>query len=161
MFTLVYSTTNLSLVRSRIYVTPKNDHLCAGSKAASHDTAYKFSVSICNVFYIFCVRRWRFNWWPRCHTGEVCVKSQPQSVSNGILLYHLIRCKWPVKKVSGGVLAWLSIWSKVQTCIWPSWCHCHSLSLASVKSRLILPFWYWLTRVVPDKAPLNGCSSSN
>ena len=29
--------------------------------------------------------------------------------------------------------------------------------LASVKSRLDLPFWYWLTRVVPDKAPLNGC----
>jgi len=30
----------------------------------------------------------------------------------------------------------------------PSWCHCHSLSLASVKSRLVLPFWYWLTRIV-------------
>jgi len=29
--------------------------------------------------------------------------------------------------------------------------HCHSLSLASVKSRLVLPFWYRLTRVVPDK----------
>jgi len=25
----------------------------------------------------------------------------------------------------------------------------HSLSLASVKSRLVLPFWYRLTRVVP------------
>ena len=24
------------------------------------------------------------------------------------------------KKPSGGVLAWLSVWSKVQTCIWPS-----------------------------------------
>jgi len=31
------------------------------------------------------------------------------------------------------------------------------VSLASVKSRLVLPFWYWLTRVVPDKGPLNGC----
>ena len=41
----------------------------------------------------------------------------------------------PVKKLSVGVLAWLSVWSEVQTCIWPSWCHCHSLSLASVKSR--------------------------
>ena len=28
--------------------------------------------------------------------------------------------------------------------------HCHSLSLASVKSRLVLPFWYQLTWVVPD-----------
>ena len=44
---------------------------------------------------------------------------------------------WPVKNLSGGVLAWLSVWSKVQTCIWPSRCHCHSLSLASVKSRLV------------------------
>ena len=37
------------------------------------------------------------------------------------------------------------------------WWHYHSLSLASVKSRLVLPFWYWLTRVVLDKGPLNGC----
>ena len=55
------------------------------------------------------------------------------------------------KKLSGGVLAWLSVWSEVQTCIWPSWCRCHSLSLALVK-----PFWYRLTRVVPDKGPLTG-----
>jgi len=38
-----------------------------------------------------------------------------------------------------------------------SWCHCHSLTLASVKFRLVLPFWYWLTLVVPEKGPLNGC----
>ena len=64
---------------------------------------------------------------------------------------------WPVKKLSGGVLAWLSVWSEMQTCIWPSWCHCHSLFIASVKSRLVLPFWYRPTRVVPEKGPLNGC----
>ena len=63
----------------------------------------------------------------------------------------------PVEKQGDGVLVWLSVWSKVQTCIWPSWCHCHSLSLASVKSRLVLPFWYRLTWVVPDKGTLNGC----
>ena len=48
----------------------------------------------------------------------------------------------------------------MQTCIWPSWCHCHSLSVASVESRLVLPFcrfWYRLTRVVPDRGPLNWC----
>ena len=44
-----------------------------------------------------------------------------------------------------------------EVCIWPSWCHCLSLSLASVKSRLVLPFWYRLTRVVAEKGPLNGC----
>jgi len=62
---------------------------------------------------------------------------------------------WPVKKLSGWVLAWLSQARCI--CIWSSWCHCHSLSLASVKSRLVLPFWYRLTQVVPDKGPLNGC----
>ena len=41
--------------------------------------------------------------------------------------------------------------------LWPSRFHCHSLSLASGKSRLVLPFWYRLTRVVPEKGPLNGC----
>ena len=61
------------------------------------------------------------------------------------------------KKLSGGLLASLSVWREVQTCIWPSWCLCHSLSLAPVKSRLFLPFWYQLTRVVPEKGPLNGC----
>ena len=61
------------------------------------------------------------------------------------------------KKLSGEVLAWLSVWNKVQTCIWLSWCHCPSLSLASVKSRLVLPFWYRPTRVVQEKGPLNGC----
>jgi len=61
------------------------------------------------------------------------------------------------KQLSGEVLAWLSVWSEVQTCIWPSGCHCHSLSLASVKSRLVLPFWYRPTRVVPEKGLLNDC----
>jgi len=35
-------------------------------------------------------------------------------------------------KLSDGILAWLSVWGEVQICIWPSWCHCHPLSLASV-----------------------------
>jgi len=33
------------------------------------------------------------------------------------------------------------------------------LSLAPVKSRLVVPFWYRLTQVVLEKRPLNGCSS--
>ena len=31
------------------------------------------------------------------------------------------------------------------------------LTVSSVKSRMVLPFWYRLTQVVPDKGPLNGC----
>jgi len=30
-------------------------------------------------------------------------------------------------------------------------------ALASVKSRLVLPFWHRLTRVVPERGPLNVC----
>jgi len=44
------------------------------------------------------------------------------------------------KKLSGGMLAWLCVWVKVQICIWPSWYHCHSLSLA-----LINPDWCYLS----------------
>jgi len=53
------------------------------------------------------------------------------------------------------LLVWLSVWSEVQiVCIWSSWCHCHPKtpsSLASFISRLVLPFWYWLTQVILEK----------
>jgi len=64
-----------------------------------------------------------------------------------------------IQPVKNWVAGCLSVWGNVQICIWPSWCHCHSLSLASVKFRLVLPFWYRLTRVIPDEGPLNGCCS--
>ena len=92
-------------------------------------------------------------------------------MSSYIFLFHMPLCLqcfdavgWavseghPACKNCGGVLAWLSVWDEVQICIWPSWCHCHYLSLASVESRLVLPFWYWVTWVVP-KGLLNGCCS--
>jgi len=42
------------------------------------------------------------------------------------------------KKLSDGVLAWLSVWNVAQMiCIWSSWCHSHPSSLASVKSRMV------------------------
>jgi len=37
------------------------------------------------------------------------------------------------------MLAWLCVWVKVQICIWPSWCHYHSQSLAAVN-----PDWFYL-----------------
>jgi len=43
------------------------------------------------------------------------------------------------KNLSGGMLAWLSVWGDVQICIWPSRCHCHSLSVAPVN-----PDWFYL-----------------
>ena len=69
------------------------------------------------------------------------------------------------KLMSDEVLVWLSVWSEVQVvCIWSSRCHCNPQtpsSLASFKSRLVLAFRCWLTQVVLEKRPLNGCSSSS
>ena len=45
-------------------------------------------------------------------------------------------------KLNGGVLAWLSVWGEVQTCIWPSWCRCHSLSLT-----LVNPDWFYFSGI--------------
>jgi len=45
----------------------------------------------------------------------------------------------PAKKLSSGMLAWLSVWGEVQICTWPSRCHCHSISLAPVN-----PDWFYL-----------------
>jgi len=42
------------------------------------------------------------------------------------------------KKLSDGVLAWLSVRSEAQMIwIWSSWCHRHPSSLAWVKSRMV------------------------
>ena len=63
----------------------------------------------------------------------------------------------PVKNWVVGVGMVICLERCADFCIWPSWCHCHSLSLASVKSRLVLPFWYQLTWVITEKGPLKGC----
>ena len=112
---------------------------------------------MCKTFHIK-YESWVLQWF--------AIQACPVPNVNALLVIYSLFCSthltllvgWQEgRKLSGGVLAWLSVWSKVQTCMWPSWCHCHSLSLASVKSRLVLPFWYRLTRVVPEKGPLNGC----
>ena len=59
------------------------------------------------------------------------------------------------KKMSGGVVLCLERGADI--CMAQLMPLYHSLSLASVKSRLVLPFWYQLTRVVQEKGPLSGC----
>ena len=61
----------------------------------------------------------------------------------------------PVKNWVVG--CWCGCLSGARCRLADSWCHCHSLSLASVKSRLVLSFWYWLIQAVLDKGELNGC----
>jgi len=50
------------------------------------------------------------------------------------------------KKLSAGMLAWLFVWNMTQLMPLP-------LTVFSEKSRLVLPFWYRLCRVVPEKGP--------
>ena len=59
------------------------------------------------------------------------------------------------KKLSGEVLASLSVCSEVQMiCIWSSWCHSHPIISCSSKIQNGLPFWCRLTRL-SWKRPLN------
>ena len=98
-----------------------------------------------------------FNWQSLWQKELSCILADAYAFSALTLLVGRQEGHPACRKLSGGVLAWLSVWSEVQTCICPGWCHCHSLSLASVKSRLVLHFWYQLTWVVLEKRPLNGC----
>jgi len=122
---------------ARLLLTRRIARSLGDSSASCHYSAPTRGMEYCNVCVFLCV----------------CL-----SMSSALMLLvgwqegHLA-----CKKLSGGVLVWLSVWSEVHTCTLPSWFHCRSLFLASVKSRLVLPFWYRLTRVVPDKWPLYGC----
>jgi len=58
------------------------------------------------------------------------------------------------KKLSGGVLAWLSVWCRLAygaAMLLPLTVLCFS------KIQIGLAFWYWLTQVVLDKGLLNVC----
>jgi len=50
------------------------------------------------------------------------------------------------------VVAWLSVWSEVHMAQADA-----TATLTSVKSRLVLPFWYRLAWVFPEKKPLIVC----
>ena len=89
------------------------------------------------------------------------------------LLWHCwlgIRKSIRPVKLSDEMLMWLRVWREVQI---GERCRLFVYgpadatesqtpsSLVSFKSRLVLPFWYWLTQVVPEKRPLNVCSGSS
>ena len=49
-----------------------------------------------------------------------CSQSQKSAFSALTLLVGRLEGHLACKKLTGGVLAWLSVWSKMQTCTWPS-----------------------------------------
>jgi len=103
--------------------------------------------------------------------GErLCKKIAKHAVWTGRMLWIIVDGQRAVKRLLllllylmfGEVLTWLSVWSEVQMiCICSSWCPCHPISSCSSKIQKGLPFWCWLTQVVLEKRPLNGCSSSS
>ena len=53
------------------------------------------------------------------------------------------------------------LWSEVHMiCIWFGWCHRHPIISCFIKIQNGLPFWCWLTQVVLEQRPLNGCTGS-
>ena len=57
------------------------------------------------------------------------------------------------KKLSDGVLVWLSVWSEVRMIVHgPADATATASSLASLKSRMILPFWYRLIQIILEEA---------
>ena len=93
--------------------------------------------------------------FPLEHDRYFCTLCR-QNVVNAFLhlciLPSVLWCCWldgrkgiqSVKKLSGGMLAWLSVWGDVQICIWPSCQQLIPLPLTiscSSKSRLVLT-WY-------------------
>jgi len=60
------------------------------------------------------------------------------------------------KRLSDGVLAWLSVCSEVQmVCIWSSWRHCHPIILCFIRIQNVYAF---LVQIVLEKRPLNRWS---
>ena len=79
-------------------------------------------VSVCPIFCNINVTFSQHMFWPFCPRDNTLVIHSVYSVSFSALMLLVGRQEGhpACKKLSGGVLAWLSVWSKVQTCIWPS-----------------------------------------
>jgi len=69
--------------------------------------------------------------------------------------------EYPVcKKMSGEVLAWLSVCSEMQMIyIWSSWCHCHPIIFCFIKIQNGFTFLVPAYQVVLEKRLLNECLS--
>jgi len=139
------------------------------------------------LFDAKCNSSYSANWWNNCvatyrrndirwtiwrSQAVVCSwqKQQTQSINSlSVLLPSVLwHCWFGVRKSNRPVK---SEWWGVGVVICPERdadclntvqlmpCHPNTLSsLASFKSRLVLPFWYRLNQVVLEKRPLNGCS---
>ena len=108
---------------------------------------------------------WRFSWCICCWWSSVawsCFCQCIQTTAMPSVLWHCWlgsrKGIWPVKMWVLG--CWRGYMSGARCRLGPRYGPADATAthfLASVKSRLVLPLWYQLTSVVPDKGPLNGC----
>ena len=79
--------------------------------------------------------------WAECQISRLQAIQCQESIPCALTLLVGWQEGHPARKnLSDEVLAWLSVWSEVQMiCKWSSWCHCHPIIFASVKSRMVCP----------------------
>jgi len=91
----------------------------------------------------------------RCCMRKLAVNMQLMTILPSVLWHWLFgrqEERPACKKLSDGVLAWLSVWSVAQMiCVWSSWCHCHPIISCFSEIQNGLPSWCWLTQVVLEK----------
>jgi len=103
-----------------------------------------------------------------CHS--YVLEQNHDSMPSVIMLWVLWLCRLGVRKIIRRVkIEWWGVDKVIclergADCIIVQLMSMHPktpTSLASFKSRLVLPFWHRLTQVVVEKRSLNGCRSSN
>jgi len=111
---------------------------------------------LCSVTYPWCSKKWSTLAYCFILRFAICLNNSGFNIlvyllitvcSSRIFLSHCSALMLLVgrqeghlagKKLSGGVLVWLSVWGKVQICIWPSWRHCQSMSNLITYTILII-----------------------
>jgi len=135
------------------------------------------SVSVCLCVYLY--NCWYYIWKAACPNSTKFIRAVAGSFFDESAIRYVVpsvlwRCWlsgrkgiWPVEnRVVGYWRGYLS-GARCRLAYGPddaTATHCipgYIWSLAPLKSRLVLPFWYRLTQVVLEKKPLNGSSSSS
>ena len=129
---------------------------------ASFD-AYWSQINTCTYYFVElkAIAEWTVS---KLRLSETYVTQTQKKDSNPNVLYLKLQTenltllvgrqeKHPAhKKLSDGILVWLSVWSVVRViCIWSSWCYCHPIISCFGKIQNGLPFWCRLTWVVLEK----------
>ena len=146
------------------------DYMRTYSKCHVHSHDHQISASSWRFYYVLYLHNIALKW-----LGSQVFSMQNNRIitdCSSAVAYHLgcmyvfcLRCfdavGWAAGRASGLQKNWaLGCWCgclsgarcrEYADLHMPNWCHWHSLCLASVKSRSVLPFWCQLTWVVPEK----------